>query len=293
MNIKKSAVALGFFDGVHLGHRAVLKLALEKGKNGLVPSVFTFDPDAVSDKKNCAGYIYSSEEKSRLLNECGIRNIFSVSFKEVCSFSGEDFVKKILIDKMNAGFVCCGNNFRFGNGAVCNSDDLHKFGRKYGFEVYTADDIKWEGITVSSTEIRKFLFDGDVIKACQFLGRPYTVNKEVIHGAHLGSTIGFPTVNQIFDKGQLVPKFGVYASETFIDGDWYRAMTNIGMKPTVNYGGMPLAETYIYGFSGDLYGRVIQINIREFIRSEQKFRSVDELKQQIAEDIENINNILL
>lgn len=293
MNIKKSAVALGFFDGVHLGHRAVIELAVKQEKNGLVPSVFTFNPEAVSGRKSDDGYIYSSGEKSELLSECGIDNIFSVSFEEVCNLSGEEFVKKILIDKMNTEFVCCGNDFRFGSSASCGTDDLREFGKRYGFEVRTADDVKSEGEIISSTKIRKFLLDGDVVKAHHFLGRRYTINKEVVHGNHLGNTIGFPTVNQIFDKGQLVPKFGVYASDVCINGNYYKAITNIGMKPTVNYGGMPLAETYIDGFSGDLYGKTIQVNLYEFIRPEQKFASVDELKQQIAEDTENMRYILL
>lgn len=289
MEKRKSAVALGLFDGVHLGHRAVLKLAVE---SGLVPSVFTFSPEAVSGKSSM-GYIYSESEKSALLRKCGISDIYSVSFNDVCNLSGDEFVKNILINRMNAGFVCCGNDFRFGKNASCGVNELREMGVKYGFDFASADDIKWENVTVSSTEIRKFLLDGDVVKAHMFLGRPYSINKKVIHGAELGRTIGFPTINQIFDKGQLVPKFGVYASSVCIDGYYYRAMTNIGMKPTVNYGGMPLAETHIIDFSGDLYDKNIDTEIMEFIRPEQKFNSVDELKLQIADDMEQIQYILI
>lgn len=293
MNTKKSAVALGFFDGVHLGHREVIRLSAEQKENGFVPSVFTFNPDAVSDRKNSAGYIYGTEEKSELLRECGIEEILSSDFEEVCDLSGEEFVKNILVDKMSAGFVCCGNNFRFGKNALCGVNELHELGKKYGFEVRTAGDIKIEGKTVSSTEIRRFLLDGDVVKAHMFLGRPYSINKKVVHGAELGRTIGFPTLNQVFDRNQLVLKYGVYASDVFINGNWYRAMTNIGMKPTVNYGGMPLAETHIIDFSGDLYNKRISINILEFIRPEKKFDSLDGLKRQIAGDMEDIKNILM
>ncbi|MCM1132244.1 MAG: riboflavin biosynthesis protein RibF [Ruminococcus flavefaciens] len=289
MNTKKSAVALGLFDGVHLGHRAVLKMAVE---SGFVPSVFTFNPETVAVKSS-AGYIYNKEEKDRLLAGCGIEQIYSVDFSDVCGLNGEEFVKNILIDRLNAGFVCCGNDFRFGKNASCGVAELRELGRKYGFDFASADDIKWENVTVSSTEIREFLLDGDVVKAHMFLGSPYTVSCEVVHGAELGRTIGFPTINQVFGKGQLVPKYGVYASNVCIDGSDYRAMTNIGMKPTVNYGGMPLAETHIIGFSGDLYGRRISTEIMEFVRPEQKFASVDELKREIAEDMEEIQNILM
>lgn len=285
----KSAVALGLFDGVHLGHRAVLNIAVE---SGFVPSVFTFNPSAVT-KKSESGYIYGSYERSKLLRECGIEKILSVGFSDLCSLSGEEFVKNILIDEMNAGFVCCGNNFRFGKNAYCGVNELREFGRKYGFDVAVADDVVYEGETVSSTAIRNMLLNGDIVKAWQFLGYPYTISSTVIHGAELGRTIGFPTINQIFSKGQLVPKFGVYASQVLIDGYYYRAMTNIGMKPTVNYGGMPLAETHIIDFSGDLYGRNIDTGIMEFIRPEQKFSSVDELKRQIAEDMEDIKQHIL
>lgn len=289
MEKRKSAVALGLFDGVHLGHRAVLKLAVD---SGLVPSVFTFSPEAVAGKSS-AGYIYNKEEKDRLLAGCGIEQIYSVDFSDVCGLSGEEFVKSILIDSLNAGFVCCGNNFRFGKNASCGVNELREMGGKYGFEVHIADDVIYEGEAVSSTAVRNMLLNGDTARACQFLGNPYTVSSEVVHGAELGRTIGFPTINQVFSKGQLVAKYGVYASRVCIDGCYYRAMTNIGMKPTVNYGGMPLAETHIIDFSGDLYGRNIDTEIMEFVRPEQKFASVDELRRQIAEDMEDIQNILI
>lgn len=289
MEKRKSAVALGLFDGVHLGHRAVLNIAVE---SGLVPSVFTFNPETVAVKSSL-GYIYNKKEKDRLLADCGIEQIYSVDFSDVCGMNGEEFVKNILIDRLNAGFVCCGNNFRFGKNASCGTAELRELGKKYSFEVKFADDVVYEGETVSSTAVRNMLLNGDTVRAWQFLGSPYIISKEVVHGAELGRTIGFPTINQVFSKGQLVPKFGVYASRVCIDGYYYRAMTNIGMKPTVNYDGIPLAETHIIDFSGDLYGRNINTEIMEFIRSEQKFDSVDELKRQIAEDMDNIKHILL
>ncbi len=295
MEKRKSAVALGLFDGVHLGHRAVLDLAIEQKKNGLIPYVFTFNPTMVLRKsKGKYGYIYNHLSKYHILSNLGFKShIMSVSFEEVCGLSGEEFVKNILVDGMNAGIVCCGNNFRFGKNASCEVNELYELGGKYGFEVKVADDVVYEGETVSSTAVRNMLLNGDTVRAWRFLGSPYTISKEVVHGAELGRTIGFPTINQVFSKGQLVLKYGVYASRVCIDGCYYRAMTNIGMKPTVNYSGMPLAETHIIEFSGDLYGRNIDTEIMEFIRPEQKFSSVDELKRQIAEDMEDIQHILI
>lgn len=295
MEKRKSAVALGLFDGIHLGHRAVLNLALEQEKNGLIPYVFTFNPTTVLRKsKGEYGYIYNHLSKYNMLFNLGFQShIRSVSFEEICGLNGEEFVKNILIDKMNVGIVCCGNNFRFGKSASCGVAEMCDMGKKYGFEVRIADDVVYEGETVSSTAVRNMLLNGDTVRAWQFLGEPYNISKEVVHGKALGRTIGFPTINQIFDKGQLVPKFGVYVSDVLIDGYWYRAMTNIGIKPTVNYDGIPLAETYIIDFSGDLYGKNVRLNLLEFIRPEQKFDSVDELKSQIAEDMESIQHILI
>ncbi|MBO5164085.1 MAG: bifunctional riboflavin kinase/FAD synthetase [Ruminococcus sp.] len=288
MNKRKSAVALGLFDGIHLGHRAVLNIAAE---SGLVPSVFTFDPETVAVKSSL-GYIYNKEEKDRLLADCGIEQVYSVDFGDVCGLSGEEFVKNILIDRLNAGFVCCGNDFRFGKNASCGIAELCELGKKYGFDVCIADDVMYEGETVSSTAVRNMLLNGDTVRAGQFLGEPYTIGKEVVHGAELGRTIGFPTINQVFGKGQLVPKFGVYATDVLIGGRWRRAITNIGIKPTVNYVGIPLAETHIIDFSGDLYGKNLRVRLLEFIRPEQKFDSVDELKRQIAEDTESVKHII-
>lgn len=280
MAAERTAVALGLFDGVHLGHRFLLNVAVE---SGLMPSVFTFNPETVAIKSRC-GYIYNKEEKDRLLAACGIEQVYSVDFCDVCGMSGEEFVKNILVDRLNAGFVCCGNSFRFGKNALCGIVELCKLGRKYGFDTVGIDDVTYEGETVSSTAVRKMLLNGDTLMAGQFLGEPYTIGREVAHGAELGSTIGFPTINQFFGEGQLVPKYGVYASEVYINGR-YRAVTNIGIKPTVSYGGRPLAETHILDFSGDLYGKTISVRLRDFIRSERKFSSVDELKSQISEDV--------
>lgn len=291
MTAERTAVALGLFDGVHLGHRAVLKLAAEQKKMGLLPLAFTFAPDSITKRKSRAGYIYGNTGKIRLLKGCGIENVLSWDFDSVKNMSGREFAEKILVNKLNAGFVCCGNNFRFGKGASWGALELESFGERFGFEVRTAGDVEYEGEIVSSTAIRNALLDGNAVKAHQLLGSPYTIEKEAVHGAHLGSAIGFPTINQLFDEGQLVPKYGVYASDVYIDG-WYRAVTNIGMKPTVNYGGLPLAETHILGFSGNLYGRTVRVRLRDFIRSERKFSSVDELKKQIAEDVRSALFIL-
>lgn len=287
MNSKKTAVALGLFDGVHLGHRAVLRAAYEQKQNGLVPCVFTFPPESVLRKSGGnGGYIYTSDVKHRLFaDSCGIADVVSPPFEDICGISGEEFAEAVLHRQLNAEFVCCGNDFRFGRKAACGVEELRDFGEKYGFEVRTVDNVCKADSVISSSEIRRLLLNGAIEQANLFLGEPYTIIREVSHGAQLGRTIGFPTINQLFGDGQLVPQYGVYASRTMADGKWYPSMTNIGVKPTVEYGGMPLAETYIHGYSGDLYGKTVKAVLLKFIRPERKFSSVEELKIQISADI--------
>lgn len=289
MSIKKCAVALGIFDGVHLGHRAVLDLALEQKKNGLTPAVFTFSPSAVLRKTSGHdGYIYNWSQKFRILQRLGFsgENIHFVDFEDVCGLTGEEFCERILKNRfLNAEAVCCGNDFRFGRNASCGIVDLRRFGESCGFEVYTADDVKIDGIMVSSGEIRQQLLNGGVENAERLLGMPYRISGKVVHGNEIGRTIDFPTINQEYDDRQLVPQFGVYRTVTVVDGIRYGSVTNVGVKPTIGGERKPLAETHILDFSGDLYGQYIDVEFCKFIRPEMKFSSVEELKIQIARDI--------
>ena len=201
---------------------------------------------------------------------------------------GRTFAKKFSMTEFYAKDVCCGKNFRFGENASCDVQDLEQFGKWFGFQVHVIDDVQRDGMTVSSTEIRKLLSNGEIEKANQFLGEPYRIYQEVTQGAQLGRTIGFPTVNQVFCENQLVPKFGVYASETALsDGRKFKSLTNIGMKPTVNYAGLPLAETYIEEFSGNLYGKPLTVRLLRFIRPEMKFSSVEALTEQMTKDLQS------
>ncbi|MDE5861475.1 MAG: riboflavin biosynthesis protein RibF, partial [Ruminococcus sp.] len=218
METKKRAVALGLFDGIHLGHRAVLDLALVQGKNGLQPAVFTFNPVAVLRKSSGQdGYIYPHIRKYKMLENLGFSfNIYSENFDEICGLSGEEFAENVLVKKLNAGIVCCGNNFRFGKNASCSVEELKSFGEKYGFSVQTAEPVKINDITVSSSEIRRCLVNGEIEKANTLLGEPYNIYTTVVHGNEIGRTINFPTINQNYSKGQLILKYGVYFTTTYI-----------------------------------------------------------------------------
>ena len=293
MESKKTSVALGLFDGVHLGHRAVLSSACKQKQNGLVPSAYTFIPETACYKNSdVSGYIYGADTKLRLLGECGIEHTEFSPFDKVRGLSGEEFAEKVLRDGMNAGYVCCGSDFRFGNAASCGVEELKKYGKKYGFAVQVVEDVTLGGDIISSSSIRRLLRDGDIERANILLGNAYTISGIVADGNHIGRTIDFPTINQAFGAGQLVPAYGVYSGSTCIDGNIYRTVTNIGVKPTIEGERAPLAETHILGFSGDLYGKDMQVMLSGFIRPERKFGSLDELKAQIKADIQSALNIL-
>ena len=282
-----TAVALGLFDGVHLGHRAVIDSALAQRENGLSASVFTFEPDCVLIKTGGAsGYIYTKTEKEILLWEkIGVDDIVSPPFESLCSLTGEEFAKEILCRQLGAAHVCCGNDFRFGKNAACGAQELMDFGKRFGFEVEVVSPVEYGGSIVSSSRIRELLLKGDIASANALLGFNYFINAEVTDGSHIGRTIDFPTINQDFPEGQLVPKFGVYSTFTNVGGRILPSVTNIGVKPTIEGVRRPLAETHIIGYSGDLYGKNVDVCFKSFIRPERKFSTLDELKKQISADI--------
>ena len=294
MEKKYSAVALGIFDGVHLGHRAVIDAALKQRENGLRAAVFTFDPECVLRKTGgSAGFIYTKVGKDMLLSEqIGVDDVISPPFESLCGLSGEEFADEILCRRMGAAHVCCGSNFRFGKNAACGIGELAELGKSFGFEVEVVGSVEMGGSPVSSSRIRELLLAGNITDANELLGSDYFIKAEVAHGNHIGSTIDFPTINQSFEKGQLVPAYGVYASYTCVQGKMYPSVTNIGVKPTIEGQRRPLAETHIIGYNGDLYGTNTVVLLHGFIRSETKFGSLDELKKQIGADIGSALNIL-
>lgn len=281
--MRKSAAAVGIFDGIHPGHRLVLDEAKSFGE--MTPAVFTFNTESISFKHGRSfEFIYTNDYKLELLGKLGFEQIYSPDFEELCGMDGESFAREILCGRMNCGVVVCGENFRFGHGVSCGVGELRTFGEKYGFEVIV---IKLSDNAFSSERLRGMLREGrtDELRA---MGFDYTLSTQVVGGNRLGRNIGFPTINQPFADGQLVPKTGVYSTVTRIGDDEYASITNIGVKPTVEKNIRPLAETHILGFSGDLYGKRAEVSFGEHIRDERKFSSVDELKKQIAEDIEYI-----
>ncbi len=286
---EKTAVALGIFDGVHLGHRKIIEFAKHFEKSGFVPTVFTFANVTVAQKQGRKQeYIYTDRQKESILEKLGMQYCYSADFASLKNLSGEEFVQKILLEKLNAHHVVCGQDFRFGKNASCGIEELVKFGQRYGFGVVIGPDIMEEGEKISSGKIRTLLAEGSVAEANRLLGAPYNICAEVVGGNRIGRTLDFPTINQQFEEGQLVPKRGVYHTLTEISGRKYASVTNVGVKPTVEKNIQPLAETHILGFSGDLYDKTIEVEFCGFIRGEKKFASLEELKNQISADTDAV-----
>lgn len=281
-----TAAALGIFDGVHRGHKAVMGQAARLAReHNCACGVFTLNTATVTSKGREFMPIYSDDVKTLLLEKEGAEYIYSPAFEEIRNMSAEDFAINVLRKIMHARFVVCGRDFRFGKNAACSAAELSEICAGMGMKLTVVSDVTESGIRISSGDIRKLILSGDVEKANLLLGRDYFVSGEVIHGRQLGRQINFPTANQKLCSGCIIPRFGVYASYAVIDGEVCTGITNIGIKPTVDYSGEPLAETHFPGFEGDIYGRHIDVHLTKFIRPEMKFSGVSELKTRIAEDI--------
>jgi len=270
------------FDGVHLGHREVIASAVRfSEENGLTSAVFTFK--TLPKAYEC---IIPYSLKTDIITEMGVHEIYSPEFGDVKDLSAEEFVSDVLVKKMNAAVIVCGWNFRFSKGAAADTETLKNICEPLGVKVGIIPPVTADGVTISSTVIRAAIKDGNIINANKMLGYELFYRLPVVKGRGLGSKIGVPTINQPFPEECVKPKFGVYKSAVTIDGVEFDGITDIGVKPTVG-GNTPLIETHIPAFNGDLYGKTIDVKLKEFVRGEIKFNSVDELKEQIKKDIDS------
>lgn len=278
------AVALGFFDGVHCGHQAVIQGALDCAERGLRPAVFTYRiAHNIPERKSNFMWINSEEDRIRMMERMGVQDVIQPSFEEFCDMTPEAFVEDFLIQRMRAKVIVCGEDFRFGKKAAGNVETLKKLCEPYGVEVQLVPPVVLDGDRISSTRIREYVTKGNMNLAWRMLGRPYSLRFPVVSGNKIGRTLNFPTINQIYPDHFAIPRFGVYVSVAEVDGELYPSVTNVGMKPTVG-SDRPLAETYIIGFKGNLYGTRIRVSLCHFIRQEMKFNSLEELRQQIERD---------
>ena len=285
---KKTIVTIGTFDGVHLGHAAILKKLTQNTQNETFEStVLTFfpHPRMVLQGKSDLKLLNTINEKIELLEKIGIDNLIIHPFDETfAELNAEAFVSTILVDHLRVQKIIIGYDHRFGKNRTANIDDLISFGAQYGFEVEQISAQEIDEISISSTKIRTALEKGDIQLANEYLGYSYFLSGTVVKGKQLGRTIGFPTANISLEEDyKLVPQNGVYVVQAEIDSKTIYGMMNIGFNPTVQ-GKQKTIEVHLFDFDTDIYNRKIQVGILQRIRSEKKFESIELLTKQLDED---------
>lgn len=288
----KRAVALGFFDGVHKGHGALLRRCVEVSREKrLSPCVMTYSrhPKEVVSGESVE-LINTTDERISIISDLyGIEDIVVKEFThEYAALSCEDFFRDIIISELSSDYVIAGFDFTFGRFGKGDAKKLKKLCEEYGVGCEIVEEVRVSGETVSSTRIRELLELGEVERANELLGHLHFTESMVLEGKKLGRELNFPTANQIFSKGIKTPRFGVYKTRITVDGKEYTGVTNVGRRPTVDRCGDTTVETHIPGFSGDLYGKVVRTEFVRFIRDEMRFSSLSELCAQVEKDIEKV-----
>lgn len=281
-----TAIALGYFDGLHKGHRNVISLAAAEKENGLTPVCFTFSksPKSVLNGTQ-SNALMTNEDKIKTLEGLGIERTYQADFEKIMNMPAKDFAQKILIDTLKAEKLFCGFNYRYGKNGEGSAETLKCFCKSKGIELTVVPATESEGEIVSSTLIRKLIIDGNVKRANELMCSRFGFSSVIEHGKRLGRELGTPTINQPLCSELVVPKFGVYASiVTLESGETYCGVTNIGIKPTVG-GNTPLCETWMPQYKGgEIYGQSADVRLLEFIRPERKFSGIDELKNAILDN---------
>lgn len=298
MKKQKFAIALGFFDGVHLGHAKLLERTLEVSREkDLVPTVYTFDRHPVTALTGKSIPLLNSvDDREFILKEqFGIENIIFARFdQKLMNTNWRTFIHDILGEQLNAGHLVAGWDYSFGKNGEGNTELLRSEASTLGIGCDIVDRVVLNGITVSSTHIRNLVADGDMENAALFLGHPHLLSGEVISGKRLGRTLGIPTVNISIPPNIQKPAKGVYVTRVHIAGDEriFTGVTNVGTKPTVTEDDTILTETHIVDFEGNLYGSKIRLEFLQYLRPEIRFPGLEELKKQILGDIKSARELL-
>lgn len=290
MKVEKTVIALGFFDGVHRGHGALLRKAAERAVElNAAPAVFTFDR---SPKEFVTGkpvlLINSNDDRRDIIRRVyGIQRVIFAPFdREMMTMPWQDFITELLVKQYGAVHLVAGHDYRFGHKNEGTVERLREKCRELGLGCDIIPKVELEGITVSSTYVRTLLEQGDVERAALFLGHPHCLSQTVRHGQRLGRTIGIPTVNLAVPAHVLTPERGVYITRAFLpDGRSCPGVTNVGTRPTVTEGDTVSVETYLLGFDGDLYGQTVRLDFYKRLRGEVKFPSLEALRQEILRNV--------
>lgn len=277
------ALALGTFDGFHIGHKKVIENAIASNRK---PQVLLFNehPQKVLKSKS-PGELITENNKRKLLIEWGVEATV-INFSDIMSLTYEEFFYEVIVKKIGASVLSCGFNYHFGAKASGNTEKLKALCDKENIELLVSEPVEYKGEPVSSTRIRNAIRNGNIEDANNMLGREFSYDFLVVHGDARGRTIDSPTINQFFTEDFIIPEYGVYASYSVIDGEKYPSVTNVGVRPTIEGFSKERSETNIVGFDGDLYDKNINVHLLKKIREEMKFNNLDELRNQIAKDRE-------
>jgi riboflavin kinase/FMN adenylyltransferase len=288
---KESTLTIGTFDGIHIGHQRIIAQVVDTARQRhLIPTVLTFfpHPRMVLNPSAPIALIQTIEERANLLEKYGIEQLVIQPFdKEFASLTAEDYVKEVLVKKLKAKVIIIGYDHRFGKNRSAGIEELKAFGEQYHFEVIEIPVQEVDSLSVSSTKIRSALNQGNIEQATHYLGYPFSLSGKVVHGQKIGRTLGYPTANiQVANTHKLIPKIGVYAVYSIIEGEKIYGMLSIGKNPTIEGKGESI-EVYFFDFDKDLYGKEIRVYFVAFLREEVKFHSLEALKTQLKMD-ENI-----
>lgn len=295
--LRYAVVTSGTFDGGHLGHQKILlrlkDIALKKNGETVLITFWPHPRMVVNSEKKTLRLLSTFEEKVSLLEKFGVDHLVIIPFTEAFSqLSSQEFIQTVLVDQIHTQCLVIGYDHKFGKNREGSFEYLKTHAADFGFEVEEISRQDVDDSGVSSTKIRKALEQGDVKTAARYLGRPYELDGKVVKGQQLGRSIGFPTANiQVESEFKLLPKDGVYAVMVVMEQDQYRAMLNIGNRPTVQ-GNEKTVEAHLLGFEGDLYGKQLQVLFIDFIREQQDFGSLEALRQQLVLDKNNVNLLL-
>lgn len=281
-----TALSLGKFDGVHRGHEALIDQLMRYKNQGLKAAVFTFDipPKKLTENQNYR-LLTTNEEKRVLFEERGVDYLLQCPFTpEIMHMEPEDFVEW-LVRSLHVRSIVVGTDFHFGHNRRGDHVLLEQLSGQLGYELVVVDKLQYWGRDISSSYVREEILKGNLEIANELLGYPFFVQSEVIHGRQLGRTLGIPTINMELPAEKLLPPKGVYVTRLMIDGNFCTGVTNVGQKPTVNNTNKVSVETHILDYEGDLYGHTLCVSFLAYLRPEQKFASVEELKAQMERDI--------
>lgn len=287
------SLALGYFDGLHLGHQSVIKQAVEFAHlNNCKSAIITFKEHPVCYFRGCRpNYILTHEQRRQKIDALGVDYLYELDFLQFASLTAEDYLENVLVKKFSPLAITTGFNHNFGKNKSGNTEFLEKMSNVFGYKYFLQAAEKLEGEVISSTAIRKYLLAGNIKQANKMLGNNFPIEGTVVKGQQLGRKIGFRTANLIYPDNIVQIPYGVYATNVFYNNNCYQGITNFGIRPTVSQANKPSLETNILEFDEDIYGENISIEFLEMLRPEQKFSSLDKLITQIKFDVEKRQNM--